>query len=263
MMEIARASGGGPAAGPYRLVVLDYPVRHWDDERVQRTFAQVISMRLAGYRAEYPPEVLPVDAADFVSTLMLLGKERDEGFDPFFCVRFVTLDRCRAHRVEFPPIAVARSSSATEHLRAFMRVIEDCESHGKTLGFGSTWAVRKECRMDREFSLFLRDFVTATQVWYQHAYQIDETATYGVTRFKAHLLQQKAGYEVLTGTNGNQLDVFPMFSLFGEPVLALHLKRPSADALRIARELSAYWECRIHIGEPVLIEPAMEERRAA
>lgn len=263
MIELARAGGGGPAAGPYRLVVLDYPVRHWGDERVQRTFAQVISMRLAGYRAEYPPEVLPVDAADFVSTLMLLGREEGGGFDPFFCIRYVSLDRCRAHRVEFPATGAARAAGATEHQQAILRAVETCEREGRTFGYASTWSVKSEVRKDRDLSIFLRDFVVASHAWYQLAYRVDETATYGVVRFKAHLVEQKAGYEVIAGADGRPLGVFPYYSLFGEPVLTLHLRNLSSDALRLARELSLYWENRIHLGEPAVIEWPKEEKRAA
>lgn len=217
-----------------KIVILDNPLDTWDSKQTQHLFRQMVSLKLEGYRSEYPKNVLPLDASDFFGTHLMICKIDFSGdLIPLVAYKAVTLERCESRRQPFPPRAILKASQSDDS--ALVDVMDRCRNENIPLSYDSAWTMNPKVRENREFSKYLRDITTTIGVFFHQEFKIPEWIVMGIKRFKTDQYFQWMGHADITRE-------FRAFASFDEPAKLLHLKKYSDDSVQIAQTHSRMWQ---------------------
>jgi hypothetical protein len=230
----------------FRITVLDCPYETWSEPFTQKLFAQMVDLKLRGFRTGYADGVLPVDGSDFVCThLMVCAETRDE-LKPLLAYRSISESRARKHAMKFPGLALVESAKtpAPDHVQAVRRMVEHSQETGRSLRYCSSYTILPELREDRELVAQLKIYMTGMHALFHDEYQTAESLLGGVVRFKTDQYFASWGYERLA-LDGQELGTISNATLFGEPVYVMRLNQWSPHALQCAKETRELWNSRL------------------
>lgn len=231
----------------YRIVVLDRPVDHWACTRTQELFGKLVGLRLDGYRAHYPPSVLPVDTYDFVSTHLLVCRETGCGLVPLLGYRETPLAGCKAFNLPFPALAHALSVGADGHARVIRSRLERCEQEGKTVAFVGSWTIDPGARRDRGLFRDIWELLIALYANHNREQGIHEAFAGAVLRLRTEKLLGACGLVPLR-QDGALLPPVGIPHLLGEQVRFMHRAGIPEAAHALADKWRGLWAERIVVG---------------
>lgn len=232
----------------FQVIVLDSPYNSFFNPQTQRYLTQALRLKLRSYQNVYAPGVLPLDTYDFISTHHLIGRGSGRNFQPLMVFRTTPLDRCAAHRLAFPGLAVLRGSGAEQHASELQKRLEQWSHQGLRVSYGSGWAIAPELRENRELRNILKDLMTAMLVNYEVESRTDRFVACGVVRVHTEEYFQSIGYRIMTSQEGD-LEPFPQASLIGSNAVLLEAEKFNARALRLAEQYRDLWEARHEISQ--------------
>ena len=198
----------------FRITVLDCPYETWSEPFTQKLFAQMVDLKLRGFRTGYADGVLPVDGSDFVCThLMVCAETRDE-LKPLLAYRSISESGARKHAMKFPGLALVESAKtpAPDHVQAVRRMVEHSQETGRSLRYCSSYTILPELREDRELVAQLKIYMTGMHALFHDEYQTAESLLGGVVRFKTDQYFASWGYERLA-LDGQERNDFERDSL--------------------------------------------------
>lgn len=244
-----------------KIVILESPYDHWDHPLVQQLFPKIISLKLAGYRNEYPYGVLPVDTSDFVATHHLVCREEHGELTPIMGYKITKLDRCRVHGIGFPALTLAKAAGADQHAEAVQEIVTRCESAGINISYDSSWTIHPSLKEDRTLRDLLKNLTTAMLVRYHLESGTQEQLGMGVLRFKTDRYFQNMGYQLLK-KKWRELPPFDHPFLLGEKVVLMHSPNFSESALAMGQQFQELWDARITIGDNHRVNEELLKRAA-
>lgn len=232
---------------PIRLVVLDYPVRHWQDPEVQSMFCKITDLKLRGYWTKHGHDsVMPVDVSDLIGANVVTCYETPDGLIPIMAFRMLTLSRCDLHRNRFPALSVLESSG--QETGELEGIVSRAREASRDIVYGSSWTRAEGLPSDPEARLFLRNLHTANMMNFIESRGIHEFIACGVIRFKID--------EYLTGLGMRPISSnFSQYSVFDQNVTMFHIggiPEWTVEARSVRRSLSRYWDTRWELGSPGL-----------
>ncbi len=235
------------AAGKLQIVILDNPYDCWEQRLAQEFFQKMVSLKLTGYKVEYPYGVLPVDTTDFFSTHQFVCRvEADGDLMPLMAYRSVDLHRCRTHNVAFPPLTLARTGGTPDHEKAVQALIDDCDRRGVNFDWSSSWTAHPDARKDRAVGRLLRDLFEVLYVYQHLECKIPDLILGAVLRFKTDKVFGSLGHSGLA-LNGVVLKPVKVMSLLGEETQIMNAPCLSEVAIAKVRPWQELWDARLII----------------
>ena len=226
-----------------KIVILESPYDCWNEDFVGHFFKDLIGVKLRGYGREHPYGVLPIDAADLISTHLSVCRTEDGGhLTPLMSIRWTSLKKCRLHFLNFPGMSLLQQAQRSEHIQALEKIIADLDQRNGDLYYSGALSIDPLWKKDKEQSLFFRELLTTMYVHYQKQSGYAELMAGGTVRFKIDNWLQSIGHSPL------HPEPIHVKHLAGETVQVMHLKDFSFEALRIAKKWQHYWEDRMVIG---------------
>ena len=194
---------------PVRLVVLDYPLKHWEDRDVQNMYCKMLSMKRSGYWGIHQNSgMLPVDHTDLIGTNYMLCYDTPFGLLPFHGYRAVHWSRCKFHRVTFPAVAaLSASGQSTEPVEKILNRIENSQ---KDVSYHSSFTKNELMPIDKERTQRIRNIITGSVIG--NARTVDEWISCSVVKFKMNENFDDLGAKPITG-------IFSHHSVFDQPVI--------------------------------------------
>lgn len=232
-----------------KIVVLESPYDSWNEPLVGDLLRDFIGVKLRGYGREYPYGVLPVDAADLISTHMAVCQIEDDGsFCPLMCIRWTSLKKSRLHYMNFPGLSLLQQAGATEHVEALEKIIAEADARNTDLFYSGALSIDPLKKTSKEQSLFFRELLVTIYVNYHRETNYSELMAGGTVRFKIEKLMTFMGHVSLM-KNNTELGPINVKHLAGERVQVMHLKEFSFEAKKMAKKWQHMWEDRLVIKE--------------
>lgn len=231
-----------------KLVILRCPYDSLRLTGAQNLFAQLMAMKLEGYRREYPYGILPVDTTDFLGDHHVVCYEETGGrLIPLMGMKSTFNDRCPKFRVDFPVMNYLRLNAPPEFVASTQAVFERCQKRGGKLSYESGLAVSDEAKRDPLLKSAVKELFSAIHVLYHSEIsQTNEMLAMAATRFKVDRLFEFWGYERLAAENGSTLPEISLPSHFGHRAVCMHLRNGFSSQARLAAEkFRTLWESRI------------------
>ena len=229
------------------LVVIDCPYDTIASKITQDLLIKTMALKISGYRQDYEYGVLPVDTSDLIAAHQLVCKKTKEGLIPLTGYKSTTLQRSKIHGLTFPGLGLVRSANAPLHERAVEKIMADCEGRGASLAYTSSWTMDKTIpKSNRELRTVLRELFETMYVRYHLEYGIDEILVGGTLRFKTEVLFNFWGHHPLK-LEDHELSHINVPNLLGEPVVVMHLKNFSNEAIEKVEKWRSMWDQRVTI----------------
>lgn len=226
-----------------RMVILDSAIDTWNEPRTRDLFHKIVDLKKKGYTSEYPAGITPLDAGDFVGTHIVICEEsRSTGeLNPIIAYKTIALDRCEAHRISFPATGILQTSKAD--VSPLSEIVEVAKQNRRGISYDGSWTMDQGIQKDKGYSKALRDVLTTIALSYHRDFEVPEWTVCGIKRFKTDLYFEWLGCKTFT-------DEFRFYALFDEPAVMLHLRQPSADALKVVEAHQSLWTERLVIAPP-------------
>lgn len=233
-----------------KIVILDCPIATWQNPDTQKLFCKLLNLKLQGYGKEYPEGVTSLDSSDFFGTHLLICRTDEHGeLEPLMGYKSISAKRAEFFRMTFPALTTLRAGGAQKFEPAIQQIISNCLKSNQDISYDSGWT--KSPSIDKEFSKYLRQIITAIGTFYHSESDIKEWLTCGIIRFKTDEYFRYLGATDVT-------EPFGVFSSANEQGVMLHLKKPSQQALEDAEKVRSFWESRILIG-PEIAAPIIKK----
>ena len=233
----------------YRIVIIESPYANWGELGVPDFFSKIVSLRKAGFGGVYPPEVLPVDTADFIGNHFIICEETPENLEPVLIYKSISSQRCRAHNLTFPLIGLAQAAKADFPFRVLSELLVEYQNRGHDPFYNGGWTIKPEIRKDREKVGILKSIMMGVEVLFHQELSHDFSKTVvfsgGAIRFKVPEYLASYGFKPIT-FEGNPLDPIHVVHLGGEPASFLYLTEFSPEAKQAAESIKYLWSNRIH-----------------
>lgn len=231
-----------------RIVQFKCPYDTWESAFTQKLYAQVITLKLDGYKKEYPYGVLPIDTLDLVANHLLVCEQKADGsLFPLMGYRSISFNRCKTHGQGFPLVTLMHLIQNPNHEESVKTAIHNATTNGHEIFYDSSWTIRPEVRENRELTEELIGIMKALHVL-QHidSPKVEEIMAGGVLRFKMERLYEYWGYDRLS-FQGEALPPISMPYASGEKAILFHLKKFSPAALEYAKEFESMWKNRLDV----------------
>ena len=174
----------------------------------------------------------------------------------------VTLSRCKIHNLTFPLLSMMEASGAKNHAEEVKKVLADAQERQIEISYDGSWTMDPELRNDKAESEYLKDLMTGIYTQYHSHFRIPEILGLGLLRFKTEQYFQNIGFELIH-KGGQVLPSVEMKSLQNEPVILMHLKAFSEEALAKSQEFKPIWDNRIEISDPLAPNRFGSKKKAA
>jgi hypothetical protein len=231
-----------------KFVMLHQPLLCWEDKEVQRFFGLMATLKIQGYEVNYPrSKSYALDTFDWISSHFIAFTEGSEGPEPVMAYRFTSYEECLFYGMRFLGLAVFDDGTEA-HRNTVREIVNKGLQKGRSITYSSAWTVNPKIRGDKAFQETLRGYLIGSHALYQNTYGVDESICTGVERFKAHLTQERIGYQLLKDASGTVLPTFSRPTLNQEKVFGLHLPCLSEESQRIAESLQFMWKAKIELG---------------
>ena len=131
-----------------------------------KIFAEMLSLRISGYKKFYGCKTMPIDIYDHFSHQLLLS-ECINGHELFLaCVRFVSLEECDKHNTVFLPLA--RVSADTENKSLKDDLLEVINSRkGNNLYYNSSLTISPSIKTFKKNNEVLKTIIGAALAYHQ------------------------------------------------------------------------------------------------
>jgi len=203
----------------------------------------MIGVKLRGYGREYKYGVLPVDAADLISTHFAVCKTDEEGnLKPIMALRWTSLQKCRLHFLNFPGLSLLQQAGKPEHVKRLEEKIQKLDQQGRDLFYAGSLSIDPLQKTGKEQSLFLRELMTLMFLRYKKENPGSELMAGGTVRFKMEKWLSDVGHLPLHEEPIN------VRHLGGELVKVMYLTDFSFEAHQIARKWQHLWDERLVLG---------------
>jgi hypothetical protein len=149
-------------------VIIDNPLRLLSCDATMRLYRRALALKCERFLEEYGENILPVDTGDFVGT-HLLNCERDDDGElwPITVARALSLGRCRANGIGFPPVDLLHHCEAQQYLPEVEQAIARAETTGTDLTYFSSWTAASRYRTMHAGADSARDsFMALLTHWY-------------------------------------------------------------------------------------------------
>lgn len=226
-----------------KIVILESPYDCWNESEVGTLFRDMIGVKLRGYGREYKYGVLPVDAADLISThFAACTVEEDGKLKPIMALRWTSLQKCRLHFLNFPGMSLLQQANKPEHVKNLEEKISRLDQQGRDLFYAGSLSIDPALKTGKEQSLFLREVMTLMFLMYKKQHPGAELMAGGTVRFKMDHWLSSVGHFPLHEEPIN------VRHLGGELVKVMYLTDFNFEAHRIARKWQQLWDDRLILG---------------
>lgn len=226
-----------------KIVILESPYDCWNETEVGTLFRDMIGVKLRGYGREYKYGVLPVDAADLISTHFAVCNVGEEGrLKPLMALRWTSLQKCRLHFLNFPGMSLLQQANKPEHVKNLEEKIRKLDEEGRDLFYAGSLSIDPLLKTGKEQSLFLRELMTLMFLMYKKQHPGSELMAGGTCRFKIDKWLSDVGHLPLHEEPIN------VKHLGGELVKVMYLTDFSLEAHKIARKWQYLWDDRLILG---------------
>jgi hypothetical protein len=226
-----------------KIVIIESPYDCWNEDEIGSLFRDMIGVKLRGYGREYKYGVLPVDAADLISTHMAVCFQDETGkLKPLMALRWTSLQKCRLHFLNFPGMSLLQQADRPEHVKILEEKIEALNRRNGDLFYAGSLSIDPELKTGKEQSLMLRELMTTMFVLYKKQHPGSELMAGGTVRFKMDQWLSAVGHAPLHEEPIN------VKHLGGELVKVMYLQEFSFEAHRIARKWQSLWDDRLILG---------------
>lgn len=226
-----------------KIVVLESPYDCWNESEIGTLFRDMIGVKLRGYGREYKYGVLPVDAADLISTHFAVCKVDPSGkLKPIMALRWTSLQKCRLHFLNFPGMSLLQQANQPEHVKNLEAKISVLDKKGFDLFYAGSLSIDPLQKTGKEQSIFLREMMTLMFLMYKKQHPGAELMAGGTVRFKIDKWLSDVGHLPLHEEPIN------VKHLGGELVKVMYLTDFSLEAHRIARKWQHLWDDRLILG---------------
>lgn len=250
-----------------RLVTIENFYLNRRDPLAREMFLQMVDVRAEGYGPDYPPNFLPLEAADYVSRQHLICEEPSSGeLKAIVGLRVSDLSVLDFYGLKVPLLHSAEVSDATRHVEALRRLIESHRRFGRPLWNNSYFTIRKHLRTAksregmREFLKTLKEFMMAVNNFELLQRPSGGMVTGAVPRFKTLEPYLQLGCERIE-FEGEALGSFTNKGAAGEPTIPLYMQKVTAWGTALYEKYSDQIANRIVIVAPGEKEEAL--RRVA
>ena len=137
--------------------------------------------------------------------------------------RQVPFSRCEFHRIPVPFLRTAFEAGAEKHLGVIQSIMESHKKSGTELVYSSAFTIRKEERMKKDLSNFLKELYVALTYADMFEQNYEAYISYAVLRFKVQNWYPKIGYQFL-GHGEEELPPLKKDSAGGELVKLIYMK---------------------------------------
>jgi hypothetical protein len=223
-----------------KIVIIESPYDCWNESEVGTLFRDMIGVKLRGYGREYKYGVLPVDAADLISTHFAVCFPDETGkLKPIMALRWTSLQKCKLHFLNFPGMSLLQQANQPEHVRNLEQKIENLNKRNGDLYYAGSLSIDPLLKTGKEQSLLLRELMTTMFVLYKKQHPGSELMAGGTVRFKMDQWLSAVGHAPLHEEPIN------VKHLGGELVKVMYLTEFSFEAHRIAKKWQHLWDERL------------------
>ena len=249
-------------ASDIQIVVLDSPIRVWEDPQSREIFEKIVSLKLEGYGSKFNSNILTLDTSDFYGTHLAICRKVDGKLEVISAYRSVELNRYREYGHDFGILSIVKKSGSLTHVRYLNNLIQEVDQKNQSMRYCSSYTVKPSLRKDPESSALLKDLLTMMVVNFYRDSKTDIGLMLGVIRFKMDQVQWGFGSEPVS-ENGVQLPNFYNSTLDNTENTLNIYRKPSESALKLAEKYEHIWENRIEIAPAPLTLPAQEKIKIA
>lgn len=230
-----------------QVVILKCPYINWAQEKTQKFFSKMVSLKLKSYCEKHHVGVMPVDATDFISDHILICSSNNGELTPVLGVKSLDYERCKTFHVDFTIESFLKRGEHYEHLDFLYDTIKQCENNNRKISYYSSWATLPTVTRNRPLSNYLKKIFTGLTVLHHNEEGISDLLGLGVPKYRTDNFFYKWGFERVAH-NGTDLENIPFFILGNIDGVFIHLKEYSQLALDCAEEALDLWEDRLVIG---------------
>ncbi len=235
-------------ADSLQVFVLRHPYDKWEDPLVQAMFAEIVQLKIRGYKAEYPNGVLPVDTSDFVGDHIGVCHVTNSGLRPVMAFKSVTLSVCRQHQLKFSALSLMEAAKAPLHAEKVQNLVARADADNTDLTYVGSWTIDPLFRENREIVKTLKD--TLKGIFYHHHQEQKQTRIFAAAtpRFHTERVLSTWGLEPLRDSGGQVLPNIQFQHLFQEPVQIMYMEAFTDESRKFADSFKKLWQDRIEIG---------------
>jgi len=234
----------------YKVVIIRSIYDTIKNDVVRDIIPKLIEFKIDGYSKEYPKNVLPFDASDFVATHLLLCKiNPDSSLDPVLGFKSVTLEKCDDHKFEFPMLSLFNNDkSAIETRNKLESLIAHHRSNGTSsqLAYNCSFTIKPSLRQNKELMKYLWDITFSLLTNYYIEYNINNILALCATKFNIHKKKEQLGWEYLKSEqNKNFIKPFATPSFYNAEVVPMILKDPLTSSLESSLKFKNMWDSKL------------------
>ncbi len=221
----------------FKVVIIDYPILALADSFCSQLLGKIFKMKYDGYGYTYNEKIIPMDKTDFFGTHIIFCEETENGLDPVFAYRSVSLSRCLEYSVEFPALYMMRNDghpSCVDDLNKLIGSIKDAS----TISYDSSWAQDLNYRFSEnpEMKETLREIMTMVIVMHHKEFKIPHMVTCGVVKVKTDRFFLSIGLNKL-----NENAHFIENGMTKEECVIFYTQDFSFEAKRLAKKHEELW----------------------
>lgn len=248
---------------PLRIVQLNSPFENRGNPEAWNFFSKLVALRMEGYGAEYPADVIPVGLDDLYATHHAVCRQQGSELIPLVVYKEVSFEASRKYGFKFSPVALLDQSGSDEHKSSVASIVEQCDRSGETLLYLGSLTIDPKTRQDREMTQKIWEIVSSILIHRETDSQIKNVLSFGNVRFKMHRFFHPLGYHDLEW-QGRVLDPIGMSFAHGELVKLYHRNNDfPSQALESAKQYRALWDARHKIGNDSLAAKPAATKKAA
>lgn len=227
----------------FKVVIIDYPILALADPLCSVLLGKIFKMKYLGYDATYNEKIIPIDKTDFFGTHIAFCEETEEGLEPIFAYRSVSLSRCMEYGIELPVLNMMKDDGHPSCIEDIQEIIRK-EKDPSTISYDSSWAQALNYRFSKkpEIKETLREIMTSIIVMHHKEFNIPHMLTCGVVKVKTDRYFLNIGLNKL-----NENAHFIENGMTKEECVVFYTKEFSFEAQLLAKKYENLWNNKLVI----------------
>lgn len=219
-----------------RIVVLENPIAHMNNQLTKQYFTQMLTMKKSGYDFAFRGKnksVLPFDHTDFIGNHILLLNEDDQ---ILLCYKVISFKACTQYGKNFA--AAAPFNHVSNHYCQIMELTRRAERERKELIYCSAFTINPSIRDDLDTSLLVHKIFHSIVLNYYSEYKVG-------------YMMVLANIDFNTDTTFKKMGMFPLHGLeaitlrsFGDSRIQIFLSEGSFSkkSKKLAKKYKNLWK---------------------
>lgn len=228
-----------------RAVLFDCPYNTICDPASQDLFGKLLSLKIKGFREQYPYGVLPFDPSDLAATHILICKIESGIMHPVLGFKSITYERCNQFMLKFPGLSLVDGVEDPRYRIAIEQICSNASKFNLPLAYNGSLTVDPTFQKQTPRG-FASTLATYLFLRYYKEMRPPNVIAGAAMRFKVHELKQFAGFKMVEYDH-TALEPFHCKFAFGEQVALMHLEQMNPLALNWCEPFESIWENRLEI----------------